>query len=702
MMRPTDTNMPGLAATAGPGSPRAKGSFGTAMWLAWSSCAIAVALVLAAAVIGFLTRSYTPAGELPQTIPVLLYLPAFLAFPIVGAIIVSRRPAHPIGWIFSAAGALGAAGLFADGYWRYVLVVHPGALPFGVLMLWVTRWVYPLNFGLVLLALLLFPTGRLPAPRWRILAGLGIIGIILNVASQAFKPGPMVGDVPVENPFGFGRAAGLLDLLETGSLGLIMLSLVAVAGSIIVRLRRARGVERQQIKWLAYAAGLMAVSFVVSFTPQPEIARAGFSVGVLGWGLIPISTGLAILRYRLWEIDPIINRTLVYGALTASIIVIYVLVVGYLGTLFNARGNLAISLIATGLVAVLFQPLRAYLQRAVNRLMYGERDDPYAVLSRLGQRFEATLAAEAVLPTLVETVQEALKLPYVAVALKQADGFVVGAEAGAPVDNPLLLPLVYQNEQMGQLVLGPRSPGEVFSSADRRLLDDLARQAGIAVHGVRLTADVQLSRERLVTAREEERRRLRRDLHDGLGPTLASLIMKVDTAQTLVLQDPQTGVALLAEVQAQMKATINNVRRLVYGLRPPVLDQFGLLGAIREHALHIAQPDGPVVEIDAPEPYPGALRGLPAAVEVAAYYIVVEALTNVVRHAHAQHCSVRLKLDRSLSLEIVDDGRGLPAQLQAGVGFQSMRERAAELGGICIVEGMQPHGTRVQAQLPLP
>jgi hypothetical protein len=192
--------------------------------------------------------------------------------------------------------------------------------------------------------------------------------------------------------------------------------------------------------------------------------------------LIPLSIGIAMLRHQLFDVDVLINRTLVYGALTACVIGLYVLVVGYLGVLFRTGGNLAISLLATGLVAVLFQPLHNRLQHGINRLMYGERDDPYTVLSRLGQRLEATLAPEAVLTTIVQTVKESLKLPYAAIALRQDDAFAVAAAVGIPVDNALRLPLVYQNEMVGHLILAPRAPGESFSPADRRLLEDLARR----------------------------------------------------------------------------------------------------------------------------------------------------------------------------------------------------------------------------------
>ena len=404
------------------------------------------------------------------------------------------------------------------------------------------------------------------------------------------------------------------------------------------------------------------------------------------------------MRSHLFDPGLLINRTLVFGTLTAIVVGIYVIVVGYLGLLFEEEtGNLAISLFATGLIALLVQPLRTYLQGGVNRLMYGERDDPYAVLSRLGLRLETTLAPEAVLPTIVETVAQALKLPYVAIALKQDDEMVVAAAYGICEHEPLTLPLAYQGETIGQLLVVPREQGRGLTIAYRRLLQSIAHQTGVAAHAVRLTADLQRSRERLVTAREEERRRLQRDLHDGLGPVLASFTLKLDAARNLLVSDPAATNALLLDLKTQTQATIIDVRRLVYDLRPPVLDQLGLVAAIRQQAAPYHNQNGLRITIEAPDHLPS----LPAAVEVAAYRIMQEALTNVASHASARTCHIYLWLDQVLCLEIQDDGRGLPKDFRPGVGIVSMRERASELGGTCLIESLPSEGARVMARLPL-
>jgi len=272
---------------------------------------------------------------------------------------------------------------------------------------------------------------------------------------------------------------------------------------------------------------------------------------------------------------------------------------------------------------------------------------------------------------------------------------------GKPAAQTVAYPLIYQGETVGRLRVAPRGPGEPFSAADERLLRNIARQAGTAVHAAQLTADLQRSRLRLVAAREEERRRLRRDLHDGLGPSLAALHVQSGVLRRLIQTDPQHAEELLDELRGDIRATIDEVRRVAYALRPPALDQLGLVAALRaqaERGVGDAGETAVQVSIDAP-----LLPPLPAAVEVAAYRIVQEALANVSHHARARRCRVRLALEgRILEVEVVDDGQGLGKGYQAGVGLLSMRERAAELGGTCIIEALPGGGTRVLAKLPLP
>jgi signal transduction histidine kinase len=543
----------------------------------------------------------------------------------------------------------------------------------------------------------LFPSGYF-APRW--IRWLIPAFLLNNFLYQFFT------DWYAHLP-GWARLAGLLDFF--GSLLLLVLAQMYRYWHL------STPVQRQQTKWILFSltlgiASMLGWSFLENFIPSLNGSLydpVNAYLNDLGSLLFPISFAIAIMRYRLWDIDAIINRTLVYGALTASVAGLYIFVVGYLGALFRTGGNLLISLLATGLVAVLFQPLRGWLQRSVNRLIYGQRDEPYAVVARLGRRLESVLAPEAVLPTIVETVAQALKLPYVAITWQQDGVVVIAATFGEAVDELLHLPLSYQSELIGELVLAPRGPGESFTPADRALLSDLARQAGVAAHAVRLTTDLQRltgelqqSRTQLVSAREEERRRLRRDLHDGLGPQLASLTLKLETARNKLAHDPLAD-RLLAELTSRTQTAVADIRRLVYALRPPALDELGLLSALREQAFQYSQQgQSPLlITCQAPE----SLPPLPAAVEVAVYRIAQEALTNVVRHAQADQCHLRLILDAAagvLSLEIQDNGCGLSPTHRSGVGLASMRERAEELGGTWTIESASTGGARILAQFP--
>lgn len=494
----------------------------------------------------------------------------------------------------------------------------------------------------------------------------------------------------------------------------------------VYRYRRISGpVERQQAKWAIGGLLLAAIGFVAlnvwlatqhnrwSEASPIRAVLADFlfnTAFTLAFAGIPVALAVAVFKYRLFAIDPIINRALVYGGLTVGIVGLYILIVGGVGAIFRTGGNLAISLVATGVVAILFQPLRGWLQRGANRLLYGERDEPYAVIARLGQRLGGTLAPDAILPTIVETVAGALKLPYAAIALWRAGVMTIAAEypaAAAVVPRGFAvralhtLPLAYQGERVGELRLALR-PGETgFGPADRRLLADLARQAGVAVHAARLATDLQRSHERLVLAREEERRRLRRDLHDGLGPRLAALTLRLDTAHDLLADDPQAA-ALLTDLAERMAEAVADIRRLVYALRPPTLDDLGLIGALHQ-AAESYRPGGLRIDVEVRGPEDSLLPPLPAAVEVAAYRIAQEALTNVVKHAGARRCTIRLTFAAAswtLLIEIDDDGGGIATGQPGGVGLRSMRERAEELGGVCIIMPLPEGGTRVRVLLP--
>jgi hypothetical protein len=412
-----------------------------------------------------------------------------LVYPTIGALIVSRLPSNPVGWIFCGVGLLYQLHHFALAYANHA-VAEDFPLPPGEYAAWFSNWV---GFAGLIVAgvflMLLFPEGRLLSRWWWIVASAALLGAALAALANGFYPGLLGTSGYVENPLEATGAIGQ-QVTELGSLAgskilasaLLLSSTLVALFSPIVRLRRASGEARQQLEWFLYGAVPSALGVTVflvevmfgnysltsMFETMGTFATPWFEafdlfylssyVPAVALLLLAIFACIAILRYRLYDIDRLINRTLLYGTLTSCIVGIYVLAVVGLGAMFQARGNLAVSLLATGLVAVLFQPLRSRLQRGVNRLMYGERDDPHAVTSRLGRRIEATLAPEAVLPTVVETIAQALKLPYAAILLKEGDGFRSAASYGSPTAEPEALPLIYQREEIGRLVIGPRAP----------------------------------------------------------------------------------------------------------------------------------------------------------------------------------------------------------------------------------------------------
>ncbi|WP_219643266.1 GAF domain-containing sensor histidine kinase [Cohnella sp. CFH 77786] len=512
-----------------------------------------------------------------------------------------------------------------------------------------------------------------------------------------------------------------------------MVSLLAVQ---IYRYRKVLNpVEKQQAKW-AFFGMFTGIVFLLSITlvfvfkadalnRNPLLMFSMDALLDFGMMLIPVTLLIALLKRRLWDIDALVNRALVYGALSLFVIAVYVVGVWYVGTVFRSASNLISSLIATGLIAVLFAPLKEFLQRRVNRLIYGHNEDPLSVLGTLGRRLENPLSPQESLKVVVRTVKEALKLPYAGLSIARDGELLTIAEDGTPPEGePVRLPLVHRGEKLGELLAAPRSPGESFTASDRRFLDMLVRQAGAVVQSatasldlIRAAEDLRESRERLVLAREEERRRLRGNLHDDLAPRLAALAFTASAAETLLESDPARTKTILAELQTVIRSSVADIRRLVHDLRPPSLDELGLVGAIRERIHDLTRPlaqrsgeagsSATEFRLSAPD----ALPALPAAVEVAAFRIVTEAMVNVVRHSGASSCEVRISYDReperALTLEVADDGGGVGDRRRSlpgpgGIGLQSMRERAEELGGWFRIENAEPSGTRVSARLPLP
>jgi two-component system NarL family sensor kinase len=675
---------------------------------------VAVYIILSATGLYLLGLTNTIPGN--SAFPLLPYAVVMIVigiWPVIGAQIISHHPHHPVGWLLFITFPVVAIVMFAIGYASYATSLAPDLLPIpGAILFWLKDPGMSIAIVALTLMFLLFPTGKLLSSSWRFVAWTSIGALPVVIGLLIVRPGPLLDFPSLDNPDAVsGPVWAALAPLHLAAITLLTLCSLAALVSLFLRLRRAQGDEAQQVKWLLLPAVIywigIPVYYLAELDPSETLLGIGGILHLIGVPAIVIAVAFAIFKYRLYDVDIIINRTLVYSALTAIVVVIYVLVVGALGSLFQAQGSPIIALLATGLVAVLFQPLRERLQQAVNRLFFGQRDDPMRTLAQLGKRLEAAIAPEIVLPTLVETISQTLKLPYVAISLRSGDEFKIAAQCGINGKYAIRIPLNYQGETVGQLIAGPRGPGEQFSKADRQLLKNIAHQAGPAAYAVQLTQDLRQSRVRLVTAREEERRRLRRDLHDGLGPILASQGLKMAAVSQLIDDDPDKAQQLLEELAAKNEITVAEIRRLVYELRPAVLDDLGLVGAVQDYAsgLKGGTQNSPRLKVDVQASAEG-LPSLPAAVEVAAYRISTEALTNVARHAQARHAKVSFVLNstnraQKLHLEIVDDGIGLPENQKSGIGLISMRERAEEVGGNFLVKSSLGQGTRVVADLPL-
>ncbi len=629
-------------------------------------------------------------------------------FAVVGAPIVWWQPRNRVGWLCLMLGvssstlALPSLGLpfVSAGVFKFGLALS------GALAGW--WWVLALPTALILT----FPDGRFQTRRWPLIVGLGALPGLMQTFQSFGRPSYWTADgVQLANVLAAPWVTELFALLDRDYAvvlyllpnGLGLAALVTATLLLHQRWHYARGVIRQQISWFLCAvgacAGIMVLSLFVGviapwFGESAEVGAKGFSIGILGLGiLVPLAIAIAILRYRLWDITLVVRRSLMYGALSAGVACSYVLIMTVLGRVFRNDDSPWVAATATVISALLALALRDRVQRWINRQMFGHRDEPVTVLAQAGRAIESAASPQAALDALALATASALRLPHSAITIS----------GDPPSDLPVRFNLLDQGESVGELAVAPRAPGEPLDDADLRTLEAVAAQAAGLARRLLLERQLSDSRRQIVSAREEERRRLRRDLHDDLGPTLASQALKLDAAIDAIPSNPPRAQALLASIKLQHQNTLADVRRIVHNLRPPALDEFGLAGALRscfeQHGADTA-PAAPAklrVQVTAPE-----LPALPAAVEVAAYRIAAEAVANVLAHAGASECGVTLALDAgALHVQVDDNGHGFDqAAATGGVGLRSMRERAAELNGTLKITQLQP-GTRIVAALPL-
>lgn len=614
-------------------------------------------------------------------------------YSVIGAIIARNRPRHPIGWIILLIAVSGATGAFLPELGRMAGDAgHPSAGVIG----WLSAWVWWPMYGLLPLLGLLFPDGRLPSRRWRpvfaVFVGLLVVPVVALIAIATADPTlGLIDPVHLAGTVIYKVNEPAFTALTVA----IPVSLLAVA----VRWRRATALERRQHWWLAWALAVWVVwgtlsRWLIPETVWAEITPVGEVIYLLADALIPAAIAVAVLRYRLYAIDIIVQKSLVWVLLTAVVIATYVSIVTLLHTtLMRGEDPRLGSLLAAAVIAVGFAPLQRHLRVVVDRAIYGRRGDPATVLADLTTGVQRARDPGEVLPALVLGLAKALKLPYVAVEPERGPQVAYGDPHG----RVLRLSLTHFGAPVGALVVSERGPSDPLSPADRRVLDHVRPIASTAVYATGLSAELRRSREGVVRAREEERRRLRRDLHDGMKPALAGLALGLEAAARSAARDATALPRRMRELRDVAQTVAVDVGRIVEDLRPPALDEAGLVDSLREQSEWLFKSDGTRITVETPEIMPP----LPAAVEVAAYRIAVEAMTNVVRHSRATSCTVSLRVADTLDLRIVDNGIGLSEHTKPGMGFDSMRERADELGGQLSIDTLTAGGVRVFASLPL-
>jgi signal transduction histidine kinase len=606
-----------------------------------------------------------------------------LVYPAVGGLVAARRPRNAVGWLLAGIGA------------AYALDVLAGALQLhGVAWAaWMESWLwFPGLAALTSVLPFLVPDGRPPGRRWRLVVHLSIGVVVL--ATLVAMTQPTVQGRPGElltNPAGVPGA----NIAVAPAFVLYLACSVLAVASFVRRWMSADPDGRRALLPVLAAAVVIVVALVAVKVVQAIVggSAAGPLVQAVVLPLIPASVAVAVLRYRLFDIELVLRRSIIYLVLAVLLGAVYAaLIFATTGLLRHRFPSVPVTVAAVG-VALGFAPLRTAVQHAVSRVLFGDRDDPYAVLSGLGRRLAAAPRPGGALDGVTELICQTLRVP--AASLVSKNGTVV-AVTGVVPPAALRLPIVIDGSEEGELVVAPRTPGETFGRRDRELLEDLARSAGPALRSDRLAVELRRSRERLVAAREEERRRLRRDLHDGLGPTIAAITLQLDVAQAQLPHDVRAVGKLLAEARRSAADVVADMRHVLNDLRPAELDDLGLPAAIERVAERISA-GGPAVSVRC-----APLVALSAAVEVAAYRIAQEALTNAVRHADAQRVTVEVAArDGDLIVSVEDDGRGLRPDAAPGVGTESMQERATELGGTLDRCARVGGGTRVTAWIPL-
>jgi len=697
---------------------------GTQLHFAAAAMAVMAAILLAAQLLLRLNGGHQVGQGYGGTSAGIVVLSgvAFVGLAGLGAFIASRRPDNPIGWLLGTGGLI----FLLDN----VMKLYAGSadilgLPGRDLVLALENHIWIPAIGLVAIFVgLLFPTGNLLSRRWRWVAWVAAFTLTLAYVAGTMDTDPRDFNVPgAVNPL---RPQGILftavDVVSGVLLLLPLLAILAVI-SLVLRYRRGQTEERHQIRIVMYAMALYAVTFGASRLAGQVTSGSVVwlqDVSIIGILAVPFGAGVAVLKYRLYDIDVVISRTLVYGSLAAFITAVYVGIAVGIGTLVGSGGkpNLGLSILATAIVAVGFQPLREHMQRFANRLVYGKRATPYEVLSQFSERVAESYASDEVLPRMARVLAEGTGADLAEVWLRSGD--VLRPAAAFPLESPVAAPVQldgagpptipdaaravevrHQGELLGALTVTKRR-GESLTPIEIKLMDDLAHQAGLVLKNVGLTADLQArlgdlraSRQRLVAAQDNERRRLERNLHDGAQQHLVAIKVKLGLVEILATRDPEKAKATILALKRDADEALETLRDLARGIYPPLLADKGLAAALQSQAGKATLPVN--VEAD-------GIGRYPQETEAALYFCTLEALQNVQKYAAASAVAVRLREEREqLLVEVTDDGRGFDVTTATrGAGLTNMEDRLEALGGKLQIESTPGVGTTLRATVPVP
>ncbi|HYB18973.1 MAG TPA: histidine kinase [Streptosporangiaceae bacterium] len=671
-----------------------------ARWVAGWIAAGSIALIAGGMAVAYLDRHLLSASMTTWDFSDVVTDVTKLAIPVIGFVIASRRPGNRIGWLILATGLALGVSVFSQSYGLRALLAAPGSLPAGRAAMWLSNWTFLVPLGFLAFLLLLFPTGQLRSRRWRPAAWF--VGGVFTLSTVAV----LVGSTRAwSHPFSGSFSQQVTPPVLAALVILLPVALATSVAALVVRFARSAGEERLQLKWIAAAAVLVVVTQIAAILTSSVIAVV---LNGLASACLCAAIVIAVLKYRLYEIDVVISKAVLYGALAVFITAVYAALVAGIGTLVGNRHSVLLAALAAAVVAVAFQPVRQWAGRLANQVVYGRRATPYQVLSDFARRIGGTYASQDVLPQMAHIVAAGTGAGRVVVWLRVGDELrpeassdgslpagllpVTGHELATSPEADLNVPVVHQGELLGAIsVTMPKD--EPLRPAGQQLVTDVASQAGLVLANAGLIQDLRASRQRLVTAQDEARRRLERNIHDGAQQDLVALAIKAQLADITIDEDPAQARQILGEIKAGAAGALENLRDLARGIYPPLLADLGLAAALNAQASKSPLPV--TVEAD-------GIGRFPQDTEAAVYFCCLEALQNTAKYAHATQARVSLQAQNgSLRFTVSDDGTGYDARhIPMGSGLRNMADRLAALGGQLEIRSAPTHGTTITGHLP--